>query len=184
MFRGRLLSGRKCSRSSHNLDVRRLGPPCRSKSRSDKDGAAAASNFFGFPCKEGYKNSAEVAAMKQLFLLGFALIAFQGGCEYGQNDKAKQAAATPVTPQPTTPIRRFVLVTRAPGVAFDTQTGQLCRTWDWQVTGKEPPLDPTTGGFPQRQLGEFSPTCLSVYQQYPTLSARSPQIVNDLDSSN
>jgi hypothetical protein len=59
--------------------------------------------------------------------------------------------------------RRFELVEHNANVAFDTQTGQLCKTWDWQASGKFGKIDPDTGGVPPRSLGEFAPTCLSLY---------------------
>jgi hypothetical protein len=66
------------------------------------------------------------------------------------------------------PVHRFVITRSDYNVAFDTQTGQLCRTWGWEPLGKSPKPDPETGGAPQRQVGEFTPTCLLVYQQYPS----------------
>jgi hypothetical protein len=82
-----------------------------------------------------------------------------------------------LTPKPTVtvkipdqdehfPTRRFELVTHDADVAFDTQTGQLCKTWDWQPMGKVSKPDPITGGSPQRKLGEFAPTCLSLFIQW------------------
>jgi hypothetical protein len=81
-------------------------------------------------------------------------------------------AIDPATPQAKngTPLRpgfrRFTQETQfGAGVAFDTQTGQLCRTWDWNPVGKLPVPD-AAGNVPQRSLGEFTPTCLSVYQRF------------------
>jgi hypothetical protein len=64
------------------------------------------------------------------------------------------------------PTRRFELVEHDANVAFDTQTGQLCKTWGWQPTGKPVKVDPDTGSAPRRSLGEFAPTCLSLYISY------------------
>lgn len=64
------------------------------------------------------------------------------------------------------PVHRFVLTKFNPGVAFDSQTGQLCKTWDWRLSGEA--TSDKEGFTPQRSLGEFSPTCLSLYQQYPS----------------
>jgi hypothetical protein len=61
------------------------------------------------------------------------------------------------------PTRRFEIVSHDADVAFDTQTGQLCKTWDWQPIGKPGKVDPESGASPQRKLGEFAPTCLSLY---------------------
>jgi hypothetical protein len=52
-------------------------------------------------------------------------------------------------------------------VAFDTQTGQLCRTWDWSTTGAKATPD-KNGIVPQQATGELTPTCISLYKQYPT----------------
>lgn len=60
------------------------------------------------------------------------------------------------------PTHRFQLTKFAGGVAFDTQTGQICRTWDWEPSGK--PSD--TGA--QRSFGEYAPTCLDLYNRFPT----------------
>jgi hypothetical protein len=81
-----------------------------------------------------------------------------------------------------------VLAGTGPDAAFDTQTGQLCRTWDWQLKEGEivpkPKMQPTSDGVqftdvptvdpkakPHAQTGvgltppgQFSPTCLSLYQ--------------------
>jgi hypothetical protein len=53
------------------------------------------------------------------------------------------------------PIHRFVSVTvpPSPGMALDTMTGQLCRTWDWAYTAKPDASDLNT-----------APTCLSLYE--------------------
>ena len=64
--------------------------------------------------------------------------------------------------------RRFVLTNFGADAAFDTQTGQLCRTWDWKLTGKADQKDPITGLTPQAKLGQLAPTCLSLYTQYPS----------------
>lgn len=70
----------------------------------------------------------------------------------------------------TAPTRRFVLVEHNMNVAFDTQTGQLCRTWDWTPFNPPQKASPTTGVTPQQAAGQFSPTCLSLYQKFPTRS--------------
>jgi hypothetical protein len=66
------------------------------------------------------------------------------------------------------PVHRFVLTRYDAGVAFDTQTGQLCRTWDWKLMGKAAKPDEQSGTVPQRSVGELTPTCLSLYQGYPS----------------
>jgi hypothetical protein len=65
-------------------------------------------------------------------------------------------------------VHRFVLTRTNGDVAFDTQTGQICRTWDWAPVGKTSKPDPESGNMPQRSFGEFTPTCVSLYKQYPS----------------
>jgi hypothetical protein len=96
--------------------------------------------------------------MKAVFLVSLLLVT--SGCELLQ-EKTKSKVG-----QSQTPIRRFEL-TKNPDVAFDTQTGQLCRTWAWKPSGPEPKPD-EDGTFPQRSTGEFTPTCISLYEAYPT----------------
>jgi hypothetical protein len=89
-------------------------------------------------------------------------------------------------PKPTTktakenrvPVRRFILTKFDAGVAFDTQTGQLCKTWEWQPLGKEPATD-LSGNRPQRMVGEFTPSCLSVYKAYPSGTGTTSENLSD-----
>jgi hypothetical protein len=69
--------------------------------------------------------------------------------------------------------RRFEILPHDADVAFDTQTGQLCRTWDWQVMGK-PSKPDAAGNSPQRKLGELTPTCLSLYSTYLPTGEKPP----------
>jgi hypothetical protein len=80
------------------------------------------------------------------------------------NKSAKPAATQK---ESRVPVHRFVLARGDGGVAFDTQTGQICRTWSWQPMGK-PEKPDSEGNTPQRQFGEFAPTCIYIYQQYPS----------------
>lgn len=81
----------------------------------------------------------------------------------------KKQSPTPVTkPKATHAIHRFAMTRYDGGVAFDTQTGQICKTWGWQPTGKAAAVDPISGMTPQRAFGEFAPTCLSLYSEYPS----------------
>jgi hypothetical protein len=79
-------------------------------------------------------------------------------------------ATQPTKREPATPTHRFVIMNFGADVGFDSQTGQICRTWDWQPLGKIAKPDAETGGSPQRKFGEFAPTCLSLYQQYPSVA--------------
>jgi len=72
--------------------------------------------------------------------------------------------------EPATPTHRFATMNFGADVGFDSQTGQICRTWDWKPLGKGAKPDAETGETPQRKFGEFTPTCLSLYQQYPSAS--------------
>src|SRR5260370_20319756 len=85
---------------------------------------------------------------------------------------------------PPLPAHRFVLTRYEGGVAFDTQTGQICRTWDWQPAGKTAKQDPQTGLTPQHYFGELAPTCISVYQQYASgTNPQSEEIPDEQPSS-
>jgi len=74
---------------------------------------------------------------------------------------------------------RFVLTKFDGGVAFDTQTGQICRTWDWLPVGGHPKANAETGTTPQIAFGEYAPTCLFLYEQYPSGTEPSLAIVPD-----
>ena len=102
-----------------------------------------------------------------------------GGCLDDSPTKPATTAKQPVTSAPT---HRFVL-SRTTDLAFDTQTGQLCRTWDWK------PLAPaqkpnSSGDTPERMTGEFTPTCLTLYSEYPTRNAPGDSVVVSPDSTN
>ncbi len=73
------------------------------------------------------------------------------------------------TPQPpTVPNQRFVPIGPPTGVvvgvpwhghfALDTKTGQLCRTWDWELKDAK--------GKPQEPWSEL-PTCMYLFSRYP-----------------
>jgi hypothetical protein len=68
-------------------------------------------------------------------------------------------------------------------VAFDTQTGQICRTWDWQPIGAPSKTDPVSGNTPQRSFGEFAPTCLSLYKDFPSTSSTNTAVISDESAS-
>ncbi len=95
------------------------------------------------------------------------------GCDQLTSTPNNKPTKTVTTKENRAPVHRFVLTRNESDVAFDTQTGQICRTWEWTPIGKAPKADPETGNSPQRKFGEFAPTCISLYQQYP--SATNPQ---------
>ena len=102
--------------------------------------------------------------MKPRSLPFLLLLLTPAGCDQ-LNPKATGSKAKPTK---ETPVHRFVLTRTDEGVAFDTQTGQLCRTWDWKPVAKPSKPDPESGAVPQRSFGEFAPTCLYLYEQYPS----------------
>ena len=83
-----------------------------------------------------------------------------------ETPSSKPQPPRPISKIHRTPVHRFTLLRNDPGVAFDTQTGQVCRTWGWVPGGKPATADPESGNTPQRTFGEFSPTCLELYKQY------------------
>jgi hypothetical protein len=105
--------------------------------------------------------------VKIIFAFLACMLALQESC---QTNHSRQVVSQSYR---ATPIHRFEVVTHDPNLAFDTQTGQLCRTWDWQPT--TPQAKPNSQGVaPQTTLGEFAPTCPSLYKQYPTTSVSKP----------
>jgi hypothetical protein len=106
--------------------------------------------------------------MRFAVTLAALVMAQQSGCDSSGTKPAPTPAVKTVAAKP--PLHRFILP-RFPaddGVAFDTQTGQICKTWGWQPVGKAATPDPVTGNSPQRIIGEFAPTCLSIYEKYPS----------------
>lgn len=98
--------------------------------------------------------------MSRAALIALLVIPLLGCGDYELVKKDTLPQPKPAERKKPTPTHRFVLVQRLTAVAFDTQTGQLCRTWDWVPVAPEAPRE--------RQPGELTPTCLSLYQKYPT----------------
>ena len=101
--------------------------------------------------------------MKGALFLLLCLSAIEGGCP---TDQKERPAPQKRAPLPIRPIHRFA-ITRNEDLAFDTQTGQLCKTWNWEPT-IPPPKPNERGVSPQRFPGEFTPTCVSLYEKYQT----------------
>ena len=105
-------------------------------------------------------------------LLIVACVFLLQGCDQlSPSQKKVEASTAPVAKSRSSkpPLHRFVLTKSLDeGVAFDTQTGQICRTWDWSPVGQAAKPDPNSGNVPQRKIGEFAPTCLSLYQRFPS----------------
>jgi hypothetical protein len=77
----------------------------------------------------------------------------------------KKAAATSERIQPSRlGLHRFVLTRIGTDVAFDTQTSQICRTWDWLPAAGVQKSNP----YAEVKPGQFAPTCLSLYQKFPS----------------
>ncbi len=96
-----------------------------------------------------------------MLVVALAAMALQNDC-----DGDKKPPTNPAPRQQrviTHPTHRFVLAQPLKDAAFDTQTGQLCRTWDWHLLAER-----KAGDTSERSVGEMSPTCLSLYGQYPT----------------
>lgn len=96
--------------------------------------------------------------MRILAVTCLAVILLQNDCQSAQKSSAPKAGHTA-----SHPTHRFTLADPVKDVAFDTQTGQLCRTWDW--TPAKP--DERDAGR-EVKLGQFTPTCVSLYEKYPT----------------
>jgi hypothetical protein len=117
-------------------------------------------------------------------LLVAALLATgMSGCDELNQTKDSKGPKT-VVKENRVPVHRFVLTRLDGGVAFDTQAGQICRTWDWSPVAKVTKPDPQTGLIPQRSFGEFSPTCLSLYQQFPSGTNPQSESIPDDQSGN
>jgi hypothetical protein len=84
-------------------------------------------------------------------------------------------------PLPSSPTHRFIVYSHTVDIAFDTQTGQLCRTWDWSPVAPEAKPS-ATGGLPERKAGEFAPTCLSLFKQFPTTGNAAIGVVQEPSS--
>ena len=84
--------------------------------------------------------------------------------ERNEHRKALPLGQPPEQPHPA--VHRFELTPHSYDVAFDTQTGRICRTWDWGVSGTGSAPDPVSGKTSERKWGEFSPTCLDLYREH------------------
>lgn len=99
-----------------------------------------------------------------LLSLPITLLPLAGCDQFRQPQKPEtKAAATDIT---RPPIHRFTPIPNDFNVAFDTKTGEICRTWDWKVLGKSSTPDPVTGDVPTRQFGELAPTCIELYDTW------------------
>jgi hypothetical protein len=86
--------------------------------------------------------------MKAVLLIG--LLVNLGGC--ASQDKPAASAIQPAT---GIPMLDF---------ALDTKTGQLCRTWPWEITDAKP-------GSRSEGINNI-PQCFTLYTQYPDESEK------------
>jgi hypothetical protein len=95
---------------------------------------------------------------KALIALPVLFLIQGGGCDATKRDSPKptQSSQGDTTQRP---IRRFELTSVGFDIAFDTQTGQLCRTWDWNLKG------PNTVA-PESKVTAVAPLCSKLYSQY------------------
>lgn len=118
--------------------------------------------------------------------LSVALLAIVlSGCDELNQTQQKTPAPAPAPKVKANrvAVHRFVLTKFDGAVAFDSQTGQICRTWEWQPVGKAAKPD-ENGSVPQRAYGEYTPTCLSLYQQYPSGTDSGAEVISDDSTSN
>jgi len=114
---------------------------------------------------------------KQRAALGALLIALllfigTGGCATEQPKQASVPA--PVTVRP---YQRFVPIAQGQGFlsfpywAFDTKTGQLCKTWDWQSNSAPSHKAQESGNTSKLQgldaAAAGTPMCLALLTEYP-----------------
>jgi hypothetical protein len=109
------------------------------------------------------------------FVAAVVLFLFLQGCDVTTPDKKgvvpEQAKPIAQTKPPRPGLHRFVRTRSGTGIdiAFDTQTGQICRTWEWvPIEARKP------GHIGERIPGELSPTCLSLYRDFPSGSESGP----------
>jgi hypothetical protein len=98
--------------------------------------------------------------------------------------KTPAPASAPKSKANRVAVHRFVQTKFDGGVAFDSQTGQICRTWDWSPIAKPAKSDADTGLVPQRAFGEYAPTCLSLYEKYPSGTDSGAEVISDESTSN
>jgi hypothetical protein len=84
-----------------------------------------------------------------LFIAGCDDLAKEFGYQKSQPAKSQQQSSS-------TPTHRFMANSHNVDLAFDTQTGQLCRTWDWSPIAPEAKPN-AQGGVPQRMVGDLTP---------------------------
>jgi hypothetical protein len=131
---------------------------------------------FGVKSKRGIGGRGGAMNLKSSGIILVGLGFLFSGCEEFQQPKP---ANTKIVKESRVPVRRFILTKYDADVAFDTQTGQLCKTWEWQPMAKLTPQQEASGVHPPRALGEFSPTCISLYSQYPSGVGTTTEVLPD-----
>ena len=122
-------------------------------------------------CKLACTTEGRQDSMRRPILAITILLAIATGCD--QLADRPQPSARPSESHPH-PIGRFEkLQNFRVDVALDTQTGQLCKTWQWESTNRKSP-DPY----------ENLPTCESLYKNFPPVEEQSIAIRTGTDNSN
>jgi hypothetical protein len=105
---------------------------------------------------ERHNHTLRQAGGLALLLVASLLLMGQSAC---LPERSKQTPAP--APMVQQPYQRFVRIASFPAGqlnwALDTKTGQVCRTWDWQVVGEKP----NPKGL---QIDLSTPTCLELYK--------------------
>ena len=115
-----------------------------------------------------------IASVSSLLIASLLL----SGCEdFPIVTKLEKPQTQAITKLNRVPVHRFILTKYNADVAFDSQTGQLCRTWAWIPTAKHTP-EQELKGIPL-SMGEYSPTCLDLYKQFPSGSATSSESLSE-----
>jgi len=117
--------------------------------------------------------------LTQSWAIPIVLVLFFSGCEEFQQAQQPKPVKTQTVKENRVPVRRFILTKFNADVAFDTQTGQICKTWEWEPTGKLTPQQEASGVHPPRAFGEFSPTCVSLYKGYPSGVSTTSEVLPD-----
>ena len=100
----------------------------------------------------------ETKRMKLLILVVVILLPMTGCEQLAEQSKPSSPAPSSVPERLSHPIGRFEKIQNfRVDVALDSQTGQLCKTWEWQSTNRNTP-DPY----------ETLPTCDLLYKTFPT----------------
>ena len=92
----------------------------------------------------------------RLSIILMSFLFSSSGCdEFQQAQQKPKPVKSQTVIENRVPVRRFILTKYNADVAFDTQTGQLCKTWEWEPTAKLTPQQEASGVHPARAMGEI-----------------------------